>query len=203
MNKVKGFALAGLGSMLLASGGAFGQGAQPTDQTRTTQGQTSSANQATVMDKSFAKKAAAGGMAEVKLGQLAQRNGSSEAVKEFGRRMESDHSKAGDQLKDVASRDNITLPTKMDRKDQAIYDRLSKLSGAEFDRVYARDMVADHEKDIAEFKKEANSGSNSDVRSFAAQTLPTLEDHLKMAQQMESTVSVNNVPVDKNGSPAQ
>jgi putative membrane protein len=153
--------------------------------------------------ESFAKKAATGGMAEVKLGQLARRNGSSEAVKAFGRRMESDHSKASDQLKDVASRDNITLPTKMDREDQAIYDRLSKRSGPECDRVYARDMVADHEKDVAESKKEANSGSNSDVRSFAAQTLPTLKDRLKMAEQMESTVSVNNVPFDKAGNPAQ
>ena len=184
--------------MLPAGGMAFGQGAQPIDQAnpgRTNQGQMSSANQTTpsqteqrpnssnaVMGASFAKKAAAGGRAEVKLGQLAQRNGLSEAVKAFGRRMESDHSKANDQLMAVASKDNITLPTGMDKKDQAAYDRLSKLSGREFDRAYARDMVTEHEKDIAEFNKEANSGGNPDVKSFAAQTLPTLEDHLKMAR---------------------
>jgi len=96
------------------------------------------------MDATFAKKAAAGGIAEVKLGQLAQERGSSEPVKAFGKRMETDHSKAADQLKEVASKNNIALPTDMDKKDQATYDRLSKLAGTAFDRAYARDMVVDH-----------------------------------------------------------
>ncbi len=206
-----------LGSMAIAGSGAvFGQTNQPADQAnpgQTTQGQMSRNDQTGVaqreqaptssssnamMDKTFARKAAAGGMAEVKLGQLAQRNGSNEAVKEFGRRMESDHSKAGDQLKDVASRNNITLPTDLDRKDQATYDRLSKLSGAAFDRAYARDMVADHQNDITEFKKEARTGRNPDVKGFASQTLPTLEDHLKQAKAMESAVGTSNA-----GNPAQ
>lgn len=140
------------------------------------------------MDTTFAKNAAAGGMAEVKLGQLAQEKGSSDAVKEFGRRMEADHSKADDQLKDVASKTKITLPTGIDRKDQATYDRLSKLSGTAFDRAYARDMVADHRNDIADFKKEADTGTNPEVKNFASQTLPTLEDHLKLAREMEKSV---------------
>lgn len=139
-------------------------------------------------DTTFARKAASGGMAEVKLGQLAQEKGSSDAVKEFGRRMEADHSKAGDQLKDVASKSNITLPTDLDRKDQATYDRLSKLSGIAFDRAYARGMVADHRNDIADFKKEADTGTNPDLKNFASQTLPTLEDHLKQAREMEKSV---------------
>jgi putative membrane protein len=141
------------------------------------------------MDTIFAKNAAAGGMAEVKLGQLAQEKGSSDAVKEFGRRMEADHSKADDQLKDVASKTKITLPTDIDRKDQATYDRLSKLSGAAFDRAYARDMVADHRNDIADFKKEADTGTNPDLKNFASQTLPTLEDHLKLAREMEKSIA--------------
>ena len=140
-------------------------------------------------DTIFAKKAAAGGTAEVKLGQLAQEKGTSEAVKAFGKRMETDHSKAGDKLKDVASKNNINLPSGMNKKDQATYDRLSKLSGPAFDRAYAQDMVTDHQEDIAEFKKEANDGENKDIKNFASSTLPTLEDHLKQAREMEKTVT--------------
>jgi putative membrane protein len=144
-------------------------------------------------DAHFAAEAASGGMAEVKLGQLAQQNGSSDAVKEFGKRMETDHSKAGDQLKEIASKNNITLPTDLNSKDQVTYGRLAKLSGAEFDRAYAQDMVTDHVQDIAAFKREANSGTNPDVKDFASQTLPTLEDHLKHAREMEKSLGIQSL----------
>jgi putative membrane protein len=169
---------------LFSAGLALGQKSLPPGTQTSDSGSTSQAADAT-----FAKKAASGGMAEVKLGQLAQEKGSSKAVKEFGKRMENDHSKAGDQLKDVASKNNIDLPADMDKKDQATYDHLSKLSGAEFDRVYAQHMVTDHEKDVEEFKKEASTGKNPDVKSFASKTLPTLQDHLRQAREMEKSVS--------------
>ena len=140
-------------------------------------------------DAHFAKEAAQGGMAEVKLGQLAQEKGSSDTVKRFGKRMVDDHSKAGDKLKEVASRENITLPTELSAKDQATYDRLSKLNDAAFDRAYARDMVKDHETDVAAFQKEASGGKDDSLKSFASETLPTLEDHLKQAKEMMKTVS--------------
>jgi putative membrane protein len=140
-------------------------------------------------DQPFAQEAASGGMAEVKLGQLAQANGSSDTVKQFGKRMTIDHSKAGDELKDAASRDNITVSPRINKTDQATYDRLSKLSGAEFDKAYADQMVQDHKKDIASFRKESQTGLNPDVKQFASQTLPTLEDHLKMAEAMQKRVS--------------
>jgi putative membrane protein len=139
-------------------------------------------------DAHFAKEAAQGGMAEVKLGQLAQEKGSNDSVKSFGKRMVDDHSKAGEKLKEVASRESITLPSELSAKDQATYDRLSKLSGAAFDRAYARDMVKDHEGDIAAFQKEANAGKNVSLKSFASETLPTLQDHLKQAKEMNKTV---------------
>jgi putative membrane protein len=153
-------------------------------------GQTSNSNSMSPAagDTHFAKEAASGGMAEVKLGQLAQQNGASDAVKQFGKRMENDHSKANDQLKDIASKDNIVLPTDLNRKDQATYDRLSKLSGAAFDRAYAQDMVSDHENDVAAFKKESNNGQNPDVKNFAFQTLPTLQEHLRQAKGMANSV---------------
>ena len=139
-------------------------------------------------DAHFAKEAAQGGMAEVKLGQLAQEKGANDSVKSFGRRMVDDHSKAGNKLKEVASRENITLPTDISAKDQAMYDTLSKLNGAAFDRAYARDMVKDHETDVAAFQKEANAGKDDSMKSFASETLPTLQDHLKQAKEMMTTV---------------
>jgi putative membrane protein len=150
---------------------------------------TTSTNTKSSADENFAKKAAEGGMAEVKLGQLAEEKGSSPAVKNFGRRMVQDHSKANNELKDVTSKENIPLPNEMDKSDQATYDRLSKLSGDAFDRAYARDMVKDHSKDVSEFQEEAKNGKDESIKNFAAQTLPTLQNHLDQARQMEQAVN--------------
>lgn len=142
-----------------------------------------------VNDNDFAKDAAQGGMAEVKLGQLAEDKGQSDAVKNFGKKMVEDHSAADDKLKAVASNDKVTLPTTIDKHDQKTYDKLSQLSGAAFDRAYAKDMVKDHEKDIDAFKQEASGGQNQAIKNFASETLPTLQEHLKMAKEMENTVA--------------
>lgn len=147
-----------------------------------------SANRMAAADSTFARKAAQGGMAEVKLGQLAQDHASSDAVKKFGQRMVDDHSKANDELKDIASKKGMTLPTDLDAKDQNTYDRLSKLNGAAFDRAYMADMVKDHRTDIAEFQREANGGNDPDLKSFASKTLPTLQQHLQMAQDTDAQV---------------
>lgn len=133
-------------------------------------------------DQQFMMKAAQGGMAEVELGNLAKEHASSQAVKDFGRHMVDDHSKANDELKSLAARKNVTLPGSIDAKDQATKDRLSKMNGAAFDKAYMRDMVMDHKKDVAEFQKEANSGMDPDVKNWASKTLPTLQQHLQMAQ---------------------
>jgi putative membrane protein len=138
----------------------------------------------TTKDHTFMVKAAQGGLAEVQLGQLAQQNGQSQQVKDFGKKMVDDHSKAIDQLKHVASQKGVTLPTEPNAKDKAEYDRLSKLQGDAFDKAYSKAMLTDHKKDVAEFQKEANSGTDPDVKSFAGQTLPTLQDHPQMAQQL-------------------
>jgi putative membrane protein len=144
----------------------------------------SSAQSAAAADTHFAANAAQGGMAAVKLGELAQEKASSEAVKSFGKRMVNDHCKAGEKLKATAQSENINLPSKLKPADQAAYHRLSRLSGSEFDRAYMQLMVKDHEEDVAEFKREASSGSNQALKDFAAQTLPTLQDHLKEAREV-------------------
>ena len=129
-------------------------------------------------------KAAQGGMAEVELGQLAEQNASSQAVKDFGKRMVDDHSKANDQLKQLASQKGVGLPTGLDAKDQTTKDRLSKLQGDAFDKAYMQDMVMDHKKDVAEFKHESMSAQDPDLKSWAGETLPTLQSHLQEAEKI-------------------
>jgi putative membrane protein len=146
--------------------------------------ETQTANRLTA-DKTFLTKAAEGGMAEVELGKLAQQRAASDAVKKFAKRMVDDHSKANEELKTIAVNKGVTLPAGLNAKDQATMDRLSKLNGPEFDRAYMDDMVRDHRTDVAEFRREADHGSDPDVKAFAAKTLPTLEDHLKMAEETQ------------------
>lgn len=139
-------------------------------------------------DRRFVMEAARGNTAEVELGQLAADKGSSDAVKQFGKRMVDDHGKANAKLKQVAEKKGITFPTDLDSKHKQLHDRLAKLSGADFDKAYANEMVKDHKKDVADFKRQANSGKDPDVKAWAGQTLPTLEEHLKQAQDVQAQV---------------
>jgi putative membrane protein len=135
-------------------------------------------------DTTFVKKAARGGMAEVELGQLATQKAASEDVKKFGQRMVDDHSKANDQLKQVAAQEHIDLPTEPGAKDKATKARLEKLSGEQFDRAYMTHMVKDHKTDVAEFAHASKTAKDPAVKSFAEQTLPTLREHLKEAEKI-------------------
>ena len=139
-------------------------------------------------DSDFIKEAAQGGLLEVQLGKVAQDKAASEKVKEFGKRMEQDHGKANDELKKLASAKGIQLPAELDKKHQATVDRLSKLSGAEFDQKYMQDMVSDHKEDIKKFQRQSEKGTDADVKKFAAQTLPTLKQHLQLAESTEQGV---------------
>lgn len=138
----------------------------------------------TASDAKFMKEAAGGGQAEVQLGQLAQQKAGSDQVKQFGQRMVADHSKANEQLEQIAQQKNIRLPKTPDAKERAEKARLEQLSGDEFDKAYMAHMLADHKKDVAEFQKESSTARDPDVKNFASQTLPTLQDHLKHAQGM-------------------
>ncbi len=130
-------------------------------------------------DKAFAITAAQGGMAEIKMGKLAVEKAGAPDVKAFGQQMVDDHTKANDQLASVAKQENMTLPSGMTAKDEAIYSRLEKLSGAAFDKAYVSDMLKDHEADVKEFRKEAHAGKDSNIKNFAEQTLPVLQEHLE------------------------
>ena len=142
-----------------------------------------------VADRKFMTKAAASGMAEVEMGKLAQTKAANEQVKQFGARMEADHSKANAELKSLAASKNVELPQAPPKKEIAMMDKLKGMSGAEFDRAYMSHMVADHKKDVALFEKEASAGKDPQVKAFAGKTLPTLREHLQMAQGLHDSMA--------------
>jgi putative membrane protein len=138
-------------------------------------------------DTTFLKKALAGGIAEVEFGRLAVAKASSPGVKQFGQRMIDDHGKSNDQLTQVAATEHISLPQGLSPKDKATKSGLENLSGADFERAYMNEMVRDHKKDVSEFERQSKSAFDQAVRSFAAQTLPTLREHLKEALRVAPT----------------
>jgi putative membrane protein len=133
-------------------------------------------------DKDFVMKAAQGGMAEVTMGNLASAGGSNADVKAFGQRMVTDHSKANDELKSLAMSKGLALPSDAGKEHQEMIDKLSKKTGKDFDQEYMKGMVEDHEKDVKEFEKASRDAKDPDIKAWAAKTLPTLQEHLRMAK---------------------
>jgi putative membrane protein len=131
-------------------------------------------------------KAAQGGIAEVDLGQLAAAKATSVEVKEFGNRMVTDHTRLNDELKALATSKGGTLPSETDAENKKAFDAIATKSGKAFDKAYMSDMVKDHEKDVAEFEKESTAAQDPDLKKWVTNALPTLQDHLKMAKQINA-----------------
>jgi putative membrane protein len=142
-------------------------------------------------DRNFAVKAAAAGTAEIANAQIALKNSSRQDVKDFAQRMVTDHTKAADQLKSIASSKNITLPSGESAADKKNTDALQKLKGAAFDQKYIRGQRAAHKEAVSLFTSESKNSKDSELKSFATQTLPTLQDHLKM---------ITNIPTNQKSS---
>jgi putative membrane protein len=140
-------------------------------------------------DKKFVADAGSGGLTEAKIGDYASTHGSNGVVKTFGQEMVTDHTSANKQLQDLCSQDGIDCPSSPNAMDQAEIDEVTKLNGPAFDKAYAADMVNDHDKTIALFKKEADDGTDPALKKFASDTLPTLQHHLEMAQAMSTQVA--------------
>ena len=164
-------------------------GTTSTDMTGTTS-TTSTGTVATMSDadKTFVMKAANGGMMEVAAGQNASTNATNADVKTFGQRMVTDHSKANDELKQLATTKGLALPSTMDAEHQKKVDDVAKKKGKAFDKAYMDMMVKDHEEDVAEFQKESTSAQDPDLKAWVTKTLPTLQDHLKMAKETQKKV---------------
>jgi putative membrane protein len=139
-------------------------------------------------DNDFMMKAAQGGMAEVDMGNMASSKATNADVKKFGDRMVTDHSKANDELKQLAATKGVSLPTDVGDEHKKAMDEMSAKSGKDFDKAYMDDMVKDHEKDVAEFQKASKNAKDADLKSWATKTLPTLQEHLKMAKDTQKKV---------------
>ncbi len=140
-------------------------------------------------DSKFATAAAHGGQAEVEFGKLAAEKASDPAVKAFGQQMVDDHGKANDKLMSVAQSENMTLPSDMDMKQKAMYEKLKMLSGTSFDKAYVNDMLKDHEEDVKDFSREANGGSDAKIKDFASETLPVIQGHLDKIKAIHSKMT--------------
>ena len=137
------------------------------------------------VDKMFIMKAEQSNIAEIKTSQLALKKATKQGLKDFGQHMIDDHTKAEDDLKQVASSKGVSLPTDTDAKNKAAYAKLQKLSGAAFDASYAKVQKDGHDATIAVFQKEISGGQDADVKAFAQKYLPAIQDHDKMITDMK------------------
>ncbi|HEY9421411.1 MAG TPA: DUF4142 domain-containing protein [Thermoanaerobaculia bacterium] len=165
------------------SGSTTGQGAQGKGQAK---GQQS--GQLSAQDRTFTMRAAEGSMMEIELGRLAAQKATNADVKAFAQRMVTDHGKASQRLMTIATQNKITPPATLPANLRAEMDKLTRLSGAEFDRMYMSHMLKHHRKDIADFEKQASKGDNDALQAFAQETLPTLRQHYQLAQTVGTKV---------------
>ena len=164
-----------LGVLALASTAAAQQGAPTNTKVQRT-------------DRNFIMKVAEDGRDEVELGRLAQSKASNEEVKQFAQRMVEDHGNANKELMELAANTGAKLDDKAPKKN-SMMERLSKLQGADFDREYVKEMVKDHKKDVAEFRRMHSGAVDPNLKAWIDKTLPTLEDHLKTIEGIQSQIA--------------
>jgi putative membrane protein len=153
-------------------------------------------------DRQFVTKAASGGLAEVELGRLAMQRAARPAVRSFGERMVADHGRGNAELAALARAKGLSVPVTLDLADQAMRDRLTSLSGADFDRAYMSEMVRDHTEDVALFERAADISADPDIKVWAARSLPMLREHLALARQVNSELVLGPAVAVPSASPA-
>lgn len=136
-------------------------------------------------DQAFVQQAAIGGMAEVEEGQIAASKAQATDVKQFGQRMIADHTRNNQELMSLARQKGVTTPPTLDTKHAQEAATLKKESGGAFDSAYIRDQVAGHQQMAQMMRTEMHKGTDPDLKAFAQKTLPVVQEHLKMAQQLQ------------------
>ena len=193
-------ALLATGILALTGGIAMGQQDSKAEHQQATTESKASSDQLSKGDRKFIMKAIDGGMAEVEVGKLAQQKASSDKVKEIGQMLVTDHSKAGAELQQIAAKKGVSLPD--DEKDNdKVMGKLASLSGEEFDREFLKRQYKHHEEDIRQFERAAEKSDDSDVKSFAATTLPTLEKHRDAIRQTAEAMGVQISRTADSGMP--
>jgi putative membrane protein len=178
--------LAGLVSALMSAPLARAQQGrtEPSGQAKTL----AQAGQLSGKDYNFVVEAARIDMEEVQGGKLAQQKGTSQAVRNFGEHMINDHSEANTGLKEIVTQKGGALPTQLSQEQNSTLQHLTGLSGAEFDKTYAQDMVKGHTDAVKKFQQAAQNVTDTDLRAWAQTALPLLQEHLQMAKQMQAAV---------------
>jgi putative membrane protein len=138
-------------------------------------------------DQNFATKAAQGGLAEVQAGQLAQQKATDAQVKQFGQTLVQDHTAANQELQQIAKAKGLSLPQQPSEDQKSELKKLQGLSGKQFDQQFVQGEIQDHQKTIALFQQEANSGKDGTLKSYAEKGLPMLRRHLQIAQSLAGT----------------
>lgn len=175
------------GLCVLASVAVTAQSGGSTAQKPTTPAQKEAASTSKqAPDAMFMRQAAMSSMAEIEHGRVAAKNATNDAVKQFAERMVDDHTKANDELKGLASQKNVTLPAELDQKHRAMHQKLSKMEGAAFDKAYMSHMVMSHTEAVGLYQRESKTGKDADAKAWAAKILPTLQEHLKMARDLNT-----------------
>jgi putative membrane protein len=139
-------------------------------------------------DVDFLAAASTAGLNEIGLSKLAQTKATSPEVRKFAAMMVSDHTKAGEELNTVGKKKDVKPATEMDSAHKSIMQKLQGLSGADFDKAYVDAMIDDHEDAVDLFRSQANSGKDPEIKALAAKTLPTLEGHLKMINEIKAKI---------------
>jgi putative membrane protein len=139
-------------------------------------------------DKDFVTTAGKGGKAEVELAQDAVTHAQNADVKSFAQKLVDDHTKANGELEQYATGHGVTIPSEMEGKAKEAKERLAKLTGKSFDQAFVKQMVEDHTSTIKAFEDESKNGTDADLKAWVDKTLPTLRDHLKMAQDLAKKV---------------
>jgi putative membrane protein len=182
------FAQAGSGSMQQPTQQPTqpGSNTSPGMQQQEQQQQMGGMNSATgpAVDKAFVKKAMEGNLAEIQLGQLALQKSSDDQVKQFAQRMVDDHGKMQDQMKPAAEQMGVKVPDGPSKSQMKSMEKMKALSGDAFDQAYIKDMVKDHKKDDSEFKQEAQSTQNPQLKQMVMQSDQIIESHLQQAEQI-------------------
>lgn len=151
------------------------------------------ANQRNANDVLFAQLLTEGSLAEIALGELAADRAEVSAVGEFARRMIDDHSAANEKLSGIAEQTKIPLPEELNEEHVAMRDRLQELDGREFDIAYMRGQVVDHQKAVLLLIWEIDDGQSKELKQYAAATLPTVMEHLRLAREIVTDLTHDRV----------
>ena len=148
-------------------------------------------------DQQFLRRAADDNLAEVEMARLALQKATSQQVKNFAQNMVKDQGKAKDQLEKIGSSKHVDLPKGLSSKNKATKDRLAKFSGKQFDNAYMAEMLKNNKEDVATFLRERDSAKDMDIKEFADKSLPTLESHLKQAENIAPELNVERSALHK------